>query len=211
MSFLLTLLILIADIPQELYSSYCNREVIDSVYTDCRQTAIQDYPDNADAGTDYLMADWAYGVSLLDLSEYCISNALDADVSDKILRADCLSMASAIARLRGNLAAAISYAEECLILDREGGNEEYISSSLNNIAGLYMTYGDSEAARKYIDEAIDIERKLDRSAYLAIRYGVASEIYLKSGEHQQALKYAQDALTLDSLDGRWSKVAVRRS
>lgn len=211
MSFLLTLLILIADIPQELYSSYCNIEVIDSVYTDCRQTAIQDYPDNADAGTDYLMADWAYGVSLLDLSEYCISNALDADVSDKILRADCLSMASAIARLRGNLAAAISYAEECLILDREGGNEEYISSSLNNIAGLYMTYGDSEAARKYIDEAIDIERKLDRSAYLAIRYGVASEIYLKSGEHQQALKYAQDALTLDSLDGRWSKVAVRRS
>ena len=86
------MLILIADIPQELYSSYCNREVIDSVYTDCRQTAIQDYPDNADAGTDYLMADWAYGVSLLDLSEYCISNALDADVYDKILLADCLSM-----------------------------------------------------------------------------------------------------------------------
>lgn len=91
-------------------------------------------------------------------------------------------MASATARLRGNLAAAISYAEECLILDREGGNEEYISSSLNNIAGLYMTYGDADAARKYIDEAIEIERKLDRSAYLAIRYGVASEIYLKSGE-----------------------------
>ena len=108
------MLILIADIPQELYSSYCNREVIDSVYTDCRQTAIQDYPDNADAGTDYLMADWAYGVSLLDLSEYCISNALDADVYDKILRADCLSIASAIARLRGNLAAAIKAYNECV-------------------------------------------------------------------------------------------------
>lgn len=63
-------------------------------------------------------------------------------------------MASAAARLRGNLAAAISYAEECLILDREGGNEEYISSLLNNIAGLHMTYGDADAARKYIDEAL---------------------------------------------------------
>lgn len=63
----------------ELYSSFCGKEVIDSVYTDCRNTAANDYPQDTDAGTDYLMADWAYGVSLMDLSEYCIGKALDLD------------------------------------------------------------------------------------------------------------------------------------
>lgn len=74
------------------------------------------------------MADWAYGVSLLDLSEYCISNALDADVSDKILRADCLSMASAIARLRGNLAAAIKAYDECVKVCTDTRNIYIITS-----------------------------------------------------------------------------------
>lgn len=211
MQLLFILLLSLADIPMELYSSFCGKEVIDSVYTDCRNTAANDYPQDTDAGTDYLMADWAYGVSLMDLSEYCIEKALAADISDRTLKADCHSIASAVARLRGDLTSAISHAEECLIIDRESGNDEYISSSLNNIAGLYMTYGDAQTARKYIDEAIETELKLKRSSYLAIRYGVASEIYLKLGEHQKALEFADKALHLDSLEGRWSKVAVRRS
>lgn len=52
---------------------------------------------------------------------------------------------------------------------------------------------------------------MGRSAYLAIRYGVASEIYLNLGEKEKALEFADEALRLDSLDGRWGKVAVRRS
>lgn len=211
MHLLFTLLILLSDIQQEMYSSYCTYETLDSIYTDCRQTALKDYPDDVDAGAEYLMADWAYGVSLLELSSHCITNALDAHVSDKVLRADCLSLASAVARLKGDLSSAISYAEECLLLDRESGKDEYVSSSLNNIAGLYMTYGEADVARKYIDEAIGIEKDLGRSAYLAIRYGVASEIYLNLGEKEKALEFADEALRLDSLDGRWGKVAVRRS
>lgn len=211
MRFLFTLLILFADFPQEMFSSYCSREVIDSVYADCRNSAVKEYPEDTEAGTDYLFADWAYGVSLTDLSKYCIDKALETKISDRTLKADCLSLASAVARLKGNLSSAINYAEQCLILDRESGNDEYISSSLNNIAGLYMTYGDASIARKYIDEAIAVELKLNRNDYLAIRYGVASEIYLKSGELQQAMAFANKALVLDSLDGRWNKVAVRRS
>lgn len=211
MHLLLAILLLIAEIPQELYSSYCDKHVIDSVYNECRQMAAKDYPADAGAGADYYLADWAYGVSLLDLSGLYLDNALKSEPSDIVLRADCLSLASAVARLKGNLAEAIRYAEDCLAIDRMNGDEEYISSSLNNIAGLYMTYGDADAARKYIDEAIELERKLDRRSYLAIRYGVASEIYLKLGESQQALEFADAALQMDSIDGRWDKVAVRRS
>lgn len=211
MPLVISLLLIIADLPQELYSSYCSKDVIDSVYTECKQMAMNDYPDNVDAGTEYYLADWAYGVSLLDLSKLSLDKALQKTSPETALQADCLSLACAVSRLKGDLSAAISYAEECLAIDRKNGNEEYISSSLNNIAGLYMTYGETEIAKKYIDEAIEIERRLDRNSYLAIRYGVASEIYLKLGDTRQALDFADAALQLDSIDGRWDKVAVRRS
>lgn len=208
---LFALLIFFSDIPDSLYSSYCTKEVVDSIYTDCRCQASEYYPTDSDAGAKYLLADWAYGVSLLDLSQMLLEDVLETEASDEILRADCLSLSSAVARLQGNLSLAISYAESCLALDRESGNQENISSSLNNIAGLYMTYGDAVSARKYIDEALEIERKLKRSAYLAVRCGVASEIYLKMGEVDEALAFADEALHLDSLDNRVGKVAVRRS
>lgn len=198
-------------IPQEMYSSFCSKEVVDSVYNEFRIQADDEFGKDASVGADYLMADWAYGVSLLDLADLCLDNALSSEISDEVLRADCLSLASAVARLRGDLTAAIGYAEECLEIDRSSGIEDNISSSLNNIAGLYMTYGDAEKARRYIDEAIAIEEGLGRGAYLAIRYGVAAEIYLHLDLHDEALAFAEKAFELDSLDGRTGKIAVRRS
>ena len=197
--------------PHEMYSSYCSKETVDSVYNELCIQAEDEFGKDASVGADYLMADWAYGVSLLDLADHCLDNALDSEISDIILRADCLSLASAVARLRGDLTSAIGYAEECLEIDRSSGVDENISSSLNNIAGLYMTYGDAETARKYIDEAISIEKNLNRTAYLAVRYGVAAEIYLHLGLQDEALSYAEAAFNLDSLDNRVGKIAVRRS
>jgi ATP/maltotriose-dependent transcriptional regulator MalT len=211
MKILFIILNLLNTIPAATYSEYCSKETVDSVYSASLAEAKKEYDTDTDAATLYLMSDWAYGESMLDLSEHLIQAALGHKISDQVLKADCLSMASAVSRLRGNLANAIRYAEECLELDRESGNSENISSSLNNIAGLYLTYGEAESARKYIDEAIKIEEELDRNAYLAIRYGVASEIYLKVNEIEKALDFAEKALELDSLDNRQQKVAVRRS
>ena len=197
--------------PPEMYSSFCSAEVVDSLYHEFTIQAEEEYEKDASVGADYLMADWAYGVSLLDLADHCLDNALGSEISDVVLRADCLSLASAVARLRGDLVSAIGYAEECLEIDRESGIKENISSSLNNIAGLYMTYGDALTARKYIDEAILMEEGLGRSAYLAVRYGVAAEIYLHLDLHEDALAFAEKALELDILDNRTGKIAVRRS
>ena len=202
---LLFFALLAAVIPHEMYSSYFSKEVVDSVYNEFRIQADDEFGKDASVGADYLMADWAYGVSLLDLADLCLDNALSSEISDEVLRADCLSLASAVARLRGDLTAAIGYAEECLEIDRASGIEDNISSSLNNIAGLYMTYGDAEKARRYIEEG------LGRGAYLAIRYGVAAEIYLHLGLHADALTFAERAFELDSLDNRTGKIAVRRS
>lgn len=211
MDILFTLLVLLADIPAGFYDTYCSKETVDSVYAECMAEAKAEYHQDAEVAASYYMADWAYNVSLLDLSDYFITDALEADTGDQVLRADCLSMASALARLRGDLAGAIQYAEECLEIDRASGNQENISSSLNNIAGLYLTYGDPETSLKYIDEAIEVEEPLGRSAYLAVRYGVASEIYLKLGELPSALEFADKALQLDLEGERVEKIAVRRS
>lgn len=211
MDILFTLLVLLADIPAGFYDTYCSKETVDSVYAECMAEAKAEYDQDAEVAASYYMADWAYNVSLLDLSDYFITDALEADTGDQVLRADCLSMASALARLRGDLAGAIQYAEECLEIDRASGNQENISSSLNNIAGLYITYGDPETSLKYIDEAIEVEEPLGRSAYLAVRYGVASEIYLKLGELPSALEFADKALQLDLEGERVEKIAVRRS
>ncbi len=211
MKILFILLALLADIPSGYYETYCSKETVDSVYNASLTEASEEYGDDAEAAAWYYMADWAYNVSLLDLSEHCIDVALDKGISDQVLRADCLSMASAVARIRGDLSRAIEYAEECLLIDRESGNQENISSSLNNIAGLYLTYGDPQTSRKYIDEAIEVEESLGRSSYLAVRYGVASEIYLKLSEFSYALNLADKALQLDIADGRTEKIAVRRS
>lgn len=106
------------------------------------------------------MADWAYGVSLLDLSEYCISNALDADVSDKILRADCLSMASAIARLRGNLAAAIKAYDECVRVCTDTRNI-YIESRVRKDLWQLHKIVAPEKALLHLERYVDLQGSLN--------------------------------------------------
>ena len=78
------------------------------------------------------------------------------------------------------------------LISIENGTDN-ISSSLSNIAGLYLTSGQADVARKYIDEALKIERSLQRDAPLANRLGMASEIYLKLSlaEESLAIAYAQ--------------------
>lgn len=211
MCVLLSFIILLADIPQDLYMQYCSKEVMDSVYLACADQAKIDYKGNYESGTDFLVADWAFNENLINLSAYQIQKALQNQITDETLKADCYNLASIIFRLKGELATAIEYAEKCLHIDREQNNAEGVSSSLNTIAGLYLMHGEPVNAQKYIDEAILIETKLNRSSSLAVRYGLASEIYLKLGETQKALEFADKALLLDSLDNRIAKTAVRRS
>lgn len=211
MTLLLAILTLIHSFPEEIHLSECSKETLDSAYSECRIQAEETYRNDVKTGCDFLMAEWAYSENHIGIFQHFISQALDADTNDETLRADCLSLACHASRLKGNLAEAIAYAEECLEIDRRQDNKENISSSLSNIAALYMTFGKAETARKYIDESIEIEKNLGRNSYLAIRYGMASEIYLSLKESQSALSFAEKALALDSLENRIEKTAIRRS
>lgn len=196
-------------VPDSLFVSFCSREYLDSVYRDCAMEASMEETECLQAMTDNLMAEWAYENSLLGLSEYYVRKAIDSASGDDALMADCLSRACILEQRNGNLAAAIGYAERCLEIDRMVGNQENISSSLNNIAGLYLTFGQADIARKFIDEALVLERQLDRDAPMAIRLGMASEIYLKLSLAEESLDFASEACRLDSLAGREARYAIR--
>lgn len=195
--------------PDSLYVSYCTRQALDSVYLDCSREAGQEKTPCLQAMTDYLMAEWAYDNSLRGLSEYYIQKAIASASRDDALMADCLSRACILEQRKGNLAGAIDYAERCLEIDRQAGIPDNISSSLSNIAGLYLTSGQADVARKYIDEALEIERSLQRDAPLANRLGMASEIYLKLSLAEESLAFASESCRMDSLAGREAKYAIR--
>ncbi len=195
--------------PDSLFSHFCSRDRLDSAYCECVNEARQDESRCKKELADYLMAEWAYENGCLQLSEYYVNLAISANPSDRGLLADCLSRASILQQRKGNLAAAIEYADRCLTIDRAVGNPENISSSLNNVAGLYLTFGQYDIARQYIDEALQVERPLGRDANMAVKLGMASEIYLKLDMPAEALKFADEAFRLDSLAGRNAKAAIR--
>ncbi|MDD6252875.1 MAG: LuxR C-terminal-related transcriptional regulator [Bacteroidales bacterium] len=196
--------------PDSLFSDGFTRSRIDSVRAGFVEEARTDYPGNVEAGADYLLGEWAYYQSLPALSRFYVGRAIQTASGSEALLSDCYSQLSVLDQREGNLESAIHNARLGLEIDRKLGNKENISSSLNNIAGFYLTSGQFEVAKKYIDEALEVERQLGRDDYLAIRLGMASEIALRLEDYQQALEYSGEAFLLDSLAGRTAKAAVRR-
>lgn len=102
MCILLSFIILFADIPHDLYMQHFTKEVMDSVYFASADRAKIDYKDDLESGTDFLIAYWAFNENLINLSAYQIQKALQSEITDETLKADCYNLASLIFRLKGN-------------------------------------------------------------------------------------------------------------
>lgn len=111
----------------------------------------------------------------------------------------------------GQMDKALEYGEQCLSNDEKSGNEENLSSSLNNLAAICSTIGRHEQAEQYLKRCIKIEERLGRNDKLAIRLGMLCEVYTLQNRLKEALPLAQRALELDKKDGREEKMAVRMS
>ncbi len=125
--------------------------------------------------------------------------------------ADCLSILSIAAQQTGDFNKALEYQRECYQLDLASGDQANISSSLNNLAGLYLAMEDCETASEMIHKAIDIERSLPGTQALCIRLGMASDIDLQLGRTNEALEHSAEAYALDKAAGREEKAAIRLS
>ena len=125
--------------------------------------------------------------------------------------AECLSVLSTSYTRMGAMNLALAAQTECYHLDLETGEPSYISSSLNNLAGICIYLGEYDMALDYILEAIRYEEPLGNPAALAVRYGLASEAYQMKNNLAESEEYALKALEITRQTGDEVKIAVRKS
>lgn len=181
--------------------------LIDSVGTFASLT------DEMQAWVHYSSASWAWDQGELDQVAEPAKKALDFAIAweNLSLEGDCYHLLGAEAQMRGNVYRAIEYFEKCYEADKQLNDPDRMSSSLNNLAGNYLSTDQAEQAETYILKAIELERTMNRPEKLAIRLGMASDIYLKLGKPQASLPYITEAYELDSLGNRTMKMAIRLS
>lgn len=148
----------------------------------------------------YYVWDKGDNVNALQLNEKALKLLEKTDSTDTYV--DCLALSTIIYTRLSDFTSAAKYAERTLALDRESGNLENISNSLNTIAAIWSGAKQPEKSEKYIREALSIERKLHRPDILAIRLGLGSEILLKVGKKEEALRWAREALEIEPREER---------
>ena len=154
------------------------------------------YANNYDLAIDYAT----------DEADYTPSDSLD-------LLADAYTtLGSAYQRL-GQYETALSYRLKCLAIDEQMGDSTNISSSLSNLASIYLTIGQAAAAETYLQRAIAIERAHahDNTRALAVRLGMLGEVYLQEQRLDEALQATVEAVALDSVAQRQSNLGIRLS
>lgn len=88
-----------------------------------------------------------------------------------------------------------------LRIDESQNDLERLSSSYNNLAGIFLGCERPQEARAFIIKAISIENEInpERPTKKAIRYGIAAEVYLKLNKTDTALTYINKAYEIDSM------------
>lgn len=128
---------------------------------------------------------------------------------DTGMTADCLTLL-AISRFRqGDYKDALVFARQCYALDKQSGNKEGLSSTLNTLAGICLAARQYAEAETYVKEALALQDELKNPARQAIFRGMASEICHALGREEEALTYARQALETEKQLNRPEKQAIR--
>lgn len=141
----------------------------------------------------------------------CKALPLTYRIGDQLLQSDCESLVGLFYFRQSDYIHAIEHTRKSLALDRQTGDNSRISSSLNTLAGIFLTAKQLDDGEKYILEAIRYSTEAKDSNRMAIQYGMASEIYHAKGEDTRSLDYARRAYDLDSARGNTAKVGIRLS
>lgn len=125
--------------------------------------------------------------------------------------ADCLSLLSLNYVRLGDQPKAIDYAKRCYELDLKSGDNDRISSSLNTLAGIYISANLPQEAEPYVLKGIEACEKAGNQRRLAILNGTAADVYHALDEQEKALEYATRARDIDARLGNADRVAVRQT
>ncbi len=159
----------------------------------------------------YWAAEWYNDIQDYNRAKSYALKALPLFKQDNTDRADCLNLLGIIHVRLGDFATAASYAKKCADINMALGDADKISSSLNTLAGIYLSANQAATAEKFILQGIEYANQANNPGRKAILLGMASEIYHKLGKDQYSLDYAQKAFAIDSLYKRKPKMAIRLS
>ena len=106
---------------------------------------------------------------------------------------------------------ASEYFVRCYEFDKKSDNPEGMSSSLINLASMYVYAGKPELAEKEALEAIAVEKPLGRPAKLAMAYGKACDVYHALKQDCTALEYADLAVKTAMETEDPGAIAIRKS
>ena len=106
---------------------------------------------------------------------------------------------------------AAEYMILCYDYDKANGDAKGLTSSLINLASMYVYAGNANLAEDYALEAIQNELTIGRPDKLAMAYGKACDVYHALGRDTTALRYANLAVVLSESQLDRTAQAVRRS
>ena len=155
--------------------------------------------------------------SLYGLQQYDEARRL-AEQSAEMMRrehnldgeSDVMNLLALIHVRKGEFNEAAKCAHRCYEIDVKRGDPDDISSSLNTLAGIYMSMRQPREAEKYILKGIGYAKQVDNLQRMAVLHGMASEVYHHLGDDQQSLHYATKAYEMEQELGRKDKMAIRQ-
>ena len=116
-------------------------------------------------------------------------------LSDSAAAVELYSILGASYSRLGDFDKAADYMVLCYDYDRNSRDAQGLSSSLINLASVYVYAGKPQIAEQYALQAIDNEKTLNRPLKLAMAYGKACDVYHALGTQDKALMYANLAVS----------------
>lgn len=171
------------------------------------------HTDSVDVNVWYYLAEWFYGEGAYQQAvEYC-SRAAKACTEnvDENSKGDVYSLLGAAYFRLSEFDKAADALNVCYEIDSKSGNYDQLSSTLNNIASVFVAAGKPQEAEKYILEAIAANSLTDNLARRAVLFGTASEMYRAMDEGGKSLVYAEKALDIERQRADSPKIGVRLS
>lgn len=168
--------------------------------------------DSVDINVLYYAAEYNYGEGNYQTAvDYCTQATQRMGVVDDQSKSDVYALLGSAYFRQSAFDKAAEALNHCYELDKKAGDFDRMSSTLNNIASIFVAAGKPEEAEKYIQEAIAANSVTDNMTRRAVLYGTASELYRSMNDPKLSLEYAQKALETEQQVGDSARIGIRLS
>ena len=168
--------------------------------------------DSVDVNVYYYIAEYFYGEGDFQATvDYCTRATQCMGEVDNQSKSDVYALLGAAYFRQSAFDKAVAALNKCYELDKNIGDFDRMSSTLNSIASVFVAAGKPKEAEKYIQEAIAANSLTANLSRRAVLYGTASELYRSLDDAQQSLEYAQKALDTERQLGDSVRIGVRLS